>query len=60
MMRVLHVSLLLAAFASPAAAQDASRNFPLGKTFLIIEGEAARLLLMGDGPNKQPEKKPAK
>ena len=150
MMRVLHVSLLLAAFASPAAAQDASRNFPLGNTFkvisisgfdvqkagitltiapesqsnrwvgsgsagcnnwtagvviredqidimnvattrkmcpkprmtteeaflttlksaqrwriddknrLIIEGEAARLLLTGGGPDKQPEKKPAK
>ena len=36
MMRVLHVPLLLAAFASPAAAQDASRNFPLGKTFKVI------------------------
>ena len=36
MMRVLHVPLLLAAFALPAAAQDAARNFPLGKPFKVI------------------------
>ena len=30
------------------------------KNRLIIEGEAARLLLTGGGPDKQPEKKSAK
>jgi heat shock protein HslJ len=36
MMRVLHLPLLLAAFTLPAAAQDAARNFPLGKLFKVI------------------------
>jgi len=33
MMRMLHVPLVLAALTLPAAAQDAARNFPLGKPF---------------------------
>ena len=105
MMRMLHVPLVLGALTLPAAAQDAARNFPLGKPFkvisisgfdvqkagitltitpelqskgwvgdaesaqrwriddknrLIIEGEAARLLLTAGGADKQQGKKPAK
>jgi heat shock protein HslJ len=36
MMRMLHVPLVLAALTLPAAAQDAARNFPLGKPFKVI------------------------